>query len=369
MINYLQRQQHVRNVMRREGVDLLVFTPGAAMRYLTGFTEHGHERLLALFFSVTAPPLFVTPALNASQVASNPAEIKDIRVWDDGDDWTEIVNQVGQELRETTILVGLDDDMPARFALPLQTLLPAVRYVTTSKLLSELRCIKDEEEVNCLRSAAQITDQCVIEGIHLCKPGNSEMDIAMAIQCAFAKAGAEPAFDPIIAAGHNAAMPHHHTSTAKLQQGDIVVLDVGAKLNGYCGDITRVVAVQQSTELARHVYSIVYAAHQCGLEAIRPGATAEDVDNAVRHVIVNAGYGEFFMHRTGHGIGLDEHESPYIVAGNKDPLLPGHCFSIEPGIYLPGQFGIRLENIVTVAEDFSPLVLNAPIPPELPIVN
>ena len=147
----------------------------------------------------------------------------------------------------------------------------------------------------------------------------------------------------------------------------MVILDFGARVDGYCGDITRTIAVGEASDAAKSVYDTVYRAYQAGVAAVRPGASGHDVDAAARRVIADAGYSEFFVHRTGHGIGLDDHEPPYMVSGNYAPLKPGECFSVEPGIYLPGRFGVRLENIVTVQDDGTARVLNQDIPPELPI--
>jgi Xaa-Pro aminopeptidase len=163
-------------------------------------------------------------------------------------------------------------------------------------------------------------------------------------------------------------LPHHNTGKTKLKVGDIMILDFGAMADGYHGDITRTVAVGVATEEARRVYSVVYRAQQAAIDAVQPGATAHDIDNAARSVIEEAGFGDCFIHRTGHGIGLDDHESPYITKGNYAQLQPGHCFSVEPGIYLPGKFGVRLEVIVTVDEDGRARVFNQPNEPELLVV-
>ena len=196
----------------------------------------------------------------------------------------------------------------------------------------------------------------------------SEIEIASAIGQAIARSGGTDSFAPIVGAGVNGASPHHNTGTTRIKTGDVVILDFGAMAGGYHGDITRTVAVGAASEEAKRVYDIVYRAYSAGVAAVQPGAAAHDVDMAARTVIADAGYGEFFIHRTGHGIGLDDHETPYILSGSDTPLLPGHCFSIEPGIYLPGHFGVRLENIITVQEDGTARVLNEAIPPEIVVL-
>lgn len=369
MTNYETRIQRVRESMAARSIGLLIVTPGAAMRYMTGFSEESHERLLALFIADGIDPFFVVPSLNATQTEKNPAGIIDVRAWDDSDGWEEIVRQFHYELDGDASTIAIDDDMPARFTLTFQELFPTSTFFSASGVVSPHRILKDDAEIQLLRTAAKLTDRAIDVGFSACAAGSSEMDVAFAIQKQFALDGLEHSFGTIVAAGPNGALPHHRTSETKLKSGDVVVLDFGAKYQGYCGDITRTIAVDHADDLAIHIYNIVYEAHQRGLESIKRGATAHDVDVAVRQTIVDAGYGEFFLHRTGHGIGIHVHEQPYIVSGATIELMPGHCFSLEPGIYLPGKFGVRLENIVTIADDGSPLVLNAPIAPAIPILK
>jgi Xaa-Pro aminopeptidase len=355
--------------MLERNIDTLILTPGSAMRYLTGFSEPGFERLLALVVSDDFPAIFIVPAINADQVRDNPAGIADLRVWDDSQGWEPLLAEIRKELDLGIGLVGLDDDMPARFVLRIQELLPTTVLKSAGPIFAALRALKDTDEIACLQRAADITDCRIETAFAQCRPGVSEREVASAIEAGFAADSAERSFETIVAAGANGASPHHHTGKTRIETGDIVVLDFGGRVDGYCGDITRTVAVGRASDEARKVYDIVYQAYQAAVDAVQLEASAHDVDSAARKVITEAGYGEFFLHRTGHGIGLDDHETPYIVAGNQTNLLPGHCFSIEPGIYLPGQFGVRLENIVTVADDGRASVLNRAIPPELPCLT
>ena len=361
---YEKRLSLVRTAMHENGLDTLIITPGAAMRYLTGFSEPG-SRFLALIIPDDQPWLFVVPALNAGQAQSNPAGISDIRVWDDGTGWEAVLRPLAKELMLDIGIAGLDDDMPARFVLKLQELMPTALFRPAGMALAPLRSRKDALELASLQRAADATDALIPVAYAACQLGASEMEIALAIQQAAAQGGNSDSFAPIIGAGENGASPHHNTGTTKVKEGDIVILDFGAMTDGYHGDITRTVAVGAASDEAKHVYETVHRAYSAGVAAVRPGATAHDVDAAARKVIADAGYAEFFIHRTGHGIGLDDHETPYMMAGNYTPLLPGHCFSVEPGIYLPGKFGVRLENIVTVLEDGTARVLNEAISPEI----
>ena len=364
---YEKRLSRVRTAMHENGQDTLILTPGAAMRYLTGFSEPG-SRFLALVVPDDQRWLFITPALNAEQARANPAGVTDIRVWDDAQGWETLMAQIGKDLMLDIGIVGLDDDMPARFALKIQELMPTALLKLAGAALTPLRAIKDTLELATLQRAAEATDALIPIAYDACRIGVSEMEIALAIQQSIARGGNADSFAPIVGAGSNGASPHHNTGKTKVKTGDVIILDFGAMTDGYHGDITRTVAVGEASDEARRVYDIVYQAHQAGVAAVQPGATAHDVDAAARKVIADAGYGEFFIHRTGHGIGLDDHEAPYMLSGNYTHLQPGHCFSVEPGIYLPGKFGVRLENIVTVEDDGKARVFNEAIPPELMVL-
>ena len=364
---YEKRLSLVRTAMHENGLDTLVITPGAAMQYLTGFSEPG-SRFLALLIPDDKPWLFVVPSLNAEQARRNPAGISDVRAWDDGTGWEPVLAPLAKELMLDIGIVGIDDDMPARFVLKLQELMPTALFRPAGMALAPLRSRKDALELASLQRAADATDALIPVAYAACQAGTSEREIASAIGQAIAQGGHADSFAPIVGAGANGASPHHNTGTTKIKTGDVVILDFGAMTDGYHGDITRTVVVGAASDEDKRVYAAVYAAYCAGVAAVQPGATAHDVDTAARTVIADAGYGEFFIHRTGHGIGLDDHETPYIMAGNYTKLLPGHCFSIEPGIYLPGHFGVRLENIVTVQEDGTARVLNEAIPPEIVVV-
>lgn len=361
---YEKRLSRVRTAMHENGLDTLILTPGAAMRYLTGFSEEG-SRFLALVVPDDQPWLFVTPALNAGQARQNPANVSDIRVWDDAQGWETLLATLSKDLMLDIGIVGLDDDMPARFSLRIGELMPTALLKLAGAALAPLRAVKDALELAALQRAADSTDALIPVAYEACRVGVSEMEVSLAIRQSIARGGYQDSFAPIVGAGPNGASPHHDTGRTKVKRGDVVILDFGAMADGYHGDITRTVAVGEASDEARRVYDVVYRAYQAGVAAVRPGATAHDVDAAARQVIADAGYGEFFIHRTGHGIGLDDHEAPYMLSGNYTKLLPGHCFSVEPGIYLPGQFGVRLENILTVQDDGTAHVFNEAIPPEL----
>jgi Xaa-Pro aminopeptidase len=233
--------------------------------------------------------------------------------------------------------------------------------------MAQLREIKTADELSLLRCSAEVTDAVYEECLPALREGMTELEMQEVIAQAYKRRGTRPAF-AIVCFGANSALPHHHTGESRLKRGDIVVLDIGCVLDGYASDITRTVAFGDPDPEAFRVYEVVYAAHRAAFEAGRPGVTCESVDRAARAVIEQAGYGENFIHRTGHGIGLSTHEPPYIVEGNTRLLEEGMCFSDEPGVYLPGRFGVRVENIVTVTAD-GLRYLNADPPARLPLLG
>jgi len=364
---YARRAALLRGAMIDEGVDALILTPGPDMLYLTGFSEEAHERLLCLVVSQHAQSVFVCPSLNAEQVLLNPAGVTDIRDWADATGWHAAFHQVAGELELAGATIAVGDDLAARFLLPIQVMLPGVRFVGGGNLVALLRCVKDDEELRLLRRASEITEAACQAGIDACRVGVTEREVADVIERAITSAGATVSFDTIVAAGPNGALPHHRPGGRVLTHGDVVVLDLGATYENYRGDMTRTVAIGEASEEAQVVYDAVYRAGVAATAAVKPGAIPALVDAAARRTIELAGYGDYFIHRTGHGIGLAEHELPNIVDGNETPLEPGNCFSIEPGIYVPGQFGVRLENLVAVTDDGYES-LNSPIPERIPVV-
>lgn len=358
---YDERLSRLRVAMIDAQIGAVILTPGANMRYLAGFSEEGFERLLCLVVPLDSDCVLVAPSVNAEQAKANPAGIADVRVWDDRSGWEGLVGLLAEERELKAARIGVDDGMAARFLLPLLAMLGGAEFCSARDALSGLRMRKDPAELDALARAAIVTDAAYLAGRDACRPGATERQVALAIENAIAERGAALSFETIVAAGENSALPHHRPGSRALAKGDSVTLDLGARVDGYCGDITRVVSVGPPSAEAAVLYDIVLRAQQAGVAAVRPGIAAEAVDEAARSVIDAAGFGDAFIHRAGHGIGLDDHELPNIVAGNSHLLREGECFSIEPGIYLAGRFGIRLENIVAVAGGGA-RVLNAPIP-------
>jgi Xaa-Pro aminopeptidase len=362
---YEQRLERAVAAMAAADVDALLLTPGADMRYLSGF-EHGHaqERLLALVLRRDGSLTWISPAMNVAQVEAAARPGQQVRGWTDAESYAPALRAATAGSRT----VAFDDEARAAFLLDLRDAHREAQIVRASRVMRGLRVRKDAAELAALQASARVVDATIPEAVALCRPGTSEAEIDAALRAALLRRSPESSIAfTIIAGGPNGALPHHETGSRRLERGDVVVLDFGTSRDGYPSDITVTCAVSEpADDEVRKVYRVVWEAQQRALESIRPGIPCEAVDRAARDHITAAGYGDRFLHRTGHGLGLQIHEPPYMVAGNAEPLEEGMVFSVEPGIYLAGRFGVRLEVIVTVAADGVRLI-NAPSAPELPL--
>ncbi len=367
MPDYASRIRRIQEELRADGLGGAVFAPTAQMRYLSGFAESGHERLLALFVPAEGEPAFVVPEINAEQTRANPAGIDRVFGWGDSGGWYDAV----QDLLSDWCLDGrglaIDDELMSVHLLALQRLVPRSPCVAAGALMARLREVKTADEIAALARSASVTDAVYEETLPYLREGVTERDIQDTVAQAYKRRGTRPEF-AIVCFGPHTALPHHSPGSRRLGRGDLVILDIGCIVDDYYSDITRTVAYGPPDAEAVSVYQIVLAAHQAAYRRIAPGVTGAAVDSAARDVISEAGYGAYFIHRTGHGIGLSGHEPPYIVAGNGAPLKAGMCFSDEPGIYLPGRFGVRIENIVAVTPEGA-RYLNAAPPEELVVVQ
>jgi len=338
--------------MRELGVDVLLLSTGADLPYFTGYEAMPLERLTMLVAPVDGNAVLVVPALEAPRVEERPDTFA-IRAWNETDDPVAIVaDLIGSA---TTAAIG--DHTWARFVLDLQRARPDVSFRRAVDVTGPLRVVKDTAEIDALRRAARVVDDIAVAMRERPFGGRTELDVHRELVERMLHGGHERANFAIVAAGANAASPHHDPGNRVIVDGDVVLCDFGGTMHGYCSDITRMFVVGDATSEVRDAYAVLVEAQEAGVRAARVGTTCEAVDAAARRVISDAGYGEYFMHRTGHGIGTEAHEDPYVVRGNDTPLAPGHAFSIEPGIYLTGRFGLRLEDIV-VATDAGPERLN-----------
>ena len=350
---YAQRLEAARDAAERAGLAGLVITPGYDLRYLVGSRAQTFERLTALVLPTNGAPTVVVPRLElASLRESAVTELGlAVRDWVDGDDPYRLVADALGGGPPAPIATAVTDSMTALHLLPLADVLGVVPVLATD-VLRRLRMIKDAAEIDALRKAGAAIDRVHARVPEFLVPGRTEADVAADIaQAILAEGHSEVAFI-IVGSGPNGADPHHECSDRELQRGDVVVVDIGGPYEpGYNSDSTRTYSIGEPEPEVAQQYSVLQRAQKAAVDAVRPGVTAEQIDAAARDVLAEQGLAEVFVHRTGHGIGLSVHEEPYIVAGNDLPLVEGMAFSVEPGIYFPGQWGARIEDIVIVTAD------------------
>ncbi len=343
---YAARRARAAALLHDRGIDALLLTPGSDLVYLTGYRVFTSERLTCLVLTAGGEARLVVPVLEAPRAAAATSEVA-LVTWGETDDpLTRVLALVPRATR-----LGLADQMWASFVLLLARAFPGAELLTASEVLTALRTRKDEVELEALRDAGAAADRAferLVRDVRFA--GRRERDVARDLTAILLEEGHEAVGFCIVASAENGASPHHETGDRAIRDGDVVVCDFGGTVRGYGSDITRTVFVGSDPipEEARRVHDLVRRAQEAGYAAARPGIAAQEVDRAARRVIVDAGYGEAFLHRTGHGIGLDGHEDPYLVEGNVEPLEPSMTFSIEPGIYLAGRFGVRIEDIVAL---------------------
>lgn len=337
------------------GIDALLITPGADLRYLVGYDAKPLERLTCLLVPARGEPVLVVPRLeHAAAEASGAGAVVKIVTHEETDDaFTLAAGLLRDALEGDPAVVGLADRMWAEQVLRFGRELASAQQVTAGTVLRPLRLLKQPDEIDALRRAAQAIDAVHARMGEWLRPGRTEREVGRDIADAIIAAGHSTVNFIIVGSGPNGASPHHDTSERVIERGDPVVVDIGGTMpDGYCSDSTRtyVAGGEADAEFSRY-YAVLLDAQKRSCDAVRPGVSAASVDAAARDLITDAGYGEHFIHRTGHGIGLEEHEEPYIVAGNDVILEPGMCFSIEPGIYLSGRHGARIEDIVAVTTE------------------
>jgi Xaa-Pro aminopeptidase len=353
----MDRLTRLRDQMAKTHVDLVVLAPGAHLEWLLGVHPHADER--PLLCCVTASDAaFLMPALEVESARQHT----DLPFydWDDADGpseaFTRLLDDIGAQ---TAGVLALDECMRADHAALVQDRLPNAQRQFTEATVSALRMRKDADEYAALKRNAQTADKAMMETWDAMAPGMTENDVAAIVREAFKAEGAKPLFH-IIGAGGNGAFPHHQTGETVLRDGDVVVMDIGGGMEGYSSDITRMAVLGEPPALYDEIHQIVDSAVEAALTAARPGIKAHVVDDAARAVIRDAGYGDYFVHRTGHGLGTEVHEEPYLTASSRTVLDEGMVFSIEPGIYLPGNFGLRLEEIVILRADGPEILSNLP---------
>jgi Xaa-Pro aminopeptidase len=352
---YGERIARVRGRMSELGVDVLLLSTGADLPWLTGYEALESERLTMLVLPRDGDATLVVPRLEAARVDERPDAFS-IRAWDETDDPVAMV--AGLAGTPTTAAIG--DHTWARFLLELQRALPRTTFRKGSEVTAALRRVKDAAEVDALRAAARAVDSIVAEMRGRPFAGRTETDVHRELVQRMLDAGHDRANFAIVGSGPNGASPHHEASSRTIEHGDVVVCDFGGSMRHYCSDITRSFVVGDPSAEVRDTYAVLAGAQEKAVHAATVGTPCEDVDATARRIIADAGFGDRFIHRTGHGIGVETHEDPYIVAGNAAPLEPGNAFSVEPGIYLPGRFGLRVEDIVVATPEGPERLNHAP---------
>jgi Xaa-Pro aminopeptidase len=334
------------------GVDALLLSVGPDLPYLTGYEALPLERLTMLVVPRDAEAVLVVPALEAPRVQERP-DVFRLEPWGETQDAVALVASAAGAAQR----VAIGDQTWARFVLALQDSLGAEHFVPASVVTGPMRVVKDEAEIEALRSAARVVDEIATSLRDRPFEGRRERDVHRELVERMLDGGHERINFAIVAAGPNAASPHHEASDRVITAGDVVLCDFGGTMHHYCSDITRMFVVGEPSPEVRDAYDALVEAQELGVRAATVGTACAAVDAVTRESLDHSGLGKWFIHRTGHGIGMEAHEDPYIVAGNDTPLRVGHAFSVEPGVYVPGRFGLRLEDIV-VATDAGPLRLN-----------
>lgn len=354
--DYIDRLDRAASAAANARLDALLISPGSDLRYLIGYDAIPMERLTCLVLRTTGEHWLVVPELEtaAAQAAGTENLGLELIPWPEtADPFALVADRLG-----TISAVGVDNHMWAEKSLRFAEAMPATAQRLAGSVLDPLRAVKTAHEIDELARAGAAIDSVHAQMASWLRPGRSEREVADDIAAAILEAGHVQVDFVIVASGPNGASPHHEVSDRVLEPGDPVVVDIGGTMpSGYCSDSTRTYSLGEPPSDFAEYYPVLQAAQAAAVAAVRPGIACQDIDTVARTVIADAGYADLFIHRTGHGIGLQTHENPYIVEGNTETLQTGHAFSVEPGIYLPGRNGARIEDII-VCGDNGPIPLN-----------
>ena len=350
---FAERRKRAAALLRERGIAALLLSPASDLAYLAGYRVHPTERLTCLVLSADGAATLVVPTLESPRAKAAAPDLPRL-TWDETDDPYALVASLVAGRGD----VAVADQMWALFTVRLQKALGGRSFTLASAVTRELRMRKDATERTALAAVAAAADRAYVKMRDHEFTGRQEREVAADLALLLREEGHDEVLFTIVASGPNGASPHHTTGERTIRDGDTVVLDFGGTREWYCSDITRTVHVGSPDAETVKVHDAVRRAQEAGYAAACAGAACESVDAAARKVIEDAGYGKFFIHRTGHGIGLDGHEHPYLVSGNTERLEPGMAFSIEPGIYLPERFGVRIEDIAIIGDDGRAVPLN-----------
>jgi Xaa-Pro dipeptidase len=350
----IERIQRLKPLLRAADADYVALVPGPNLVYFTGLHMHLSERpIVALLPVDDRPPILIAPFFELGKAASGPVKLDwQVHSYRDGVPYQAAFDEAAQanDLRDVTIAVEPTQMRVLEWTL-LSTAIPGARQLSAADAIAELRMRKDPAEIAAMKRAIQLSEEALGKTLEEIVPGMTERQVASVLMNYLLAAGADNlAFAPLIQTGPSGANPHAGAGDGVLHQGDTLIMDFGMTLHDYSSDITRTIVIGKLDDEMARVYEAVKAANAAGRAAAKPGATCESVDKATRDVIEAAGYGQYFTHRTGHGLGLEVHEPPYIVGGNALVLQPGMTFTVEPGIYIPGKGGVRIEDNVVITE-------------------
>jgi len=351
---YSSRHAQLAVAIQTSNLDVLALNPGKSLTYLTGLHFHLSERPVLILFVPHTPPIIVLPELEALKVESLSYPVQAFPYGEDPATWSEAFRQAALAADLNDRLVGVEPRTMRVLELRyLESSAPKAQIVSGEDIMVSLRVRKDKFELSAMQQAVEIAQRGLEATLPLIKIGMTERQLASELTLQLLRLGSEPEipFSPIVAAGPNSANPHVTPSDRPLSTGDLLVIDWGATVNGYVSDLTRTFAIGEPEPELANIAEIVAAANSAARKSAKPGIPASEVDRAARTIIQQAGYGKYFTHRTGHGLGLEGHEDPYIRADNNQPLEHGMTFTIEPGIYLPERGGVRIEDDFVITED------------------
>lgn len=350
----VKRQKKLAQALANSKLDFVALNPGPSLTYLTGLNFHLMERPVVALFGRESAPIIILPELETAKLEELPFFVQAFSYGEDPADWPAVFKEAIRSAGTDGRTVGVEPTRMRFLELRmLENAAARTRFVSGEEIFAELRMRKDADEAAAMRTAVKIAQNALEATLPIVKEGVSEREIASELILQLLRAGSEGEmpFSPIVSGGPNSANPHASPSDRKLQAGDLLVIDWGAAYHGYISDLTRTFAIGSVEAEYQQIAQIVLEANTAGRAAARPGVSAGSIDAAARGVIEAAGYGAAFFHRTGHGIGMEGHEAPYIRAGNPLVLEPGMAFTVEPGIYLTGRNGVRIEDNIVITAD------------------
>jgi len=344
-------------IMVKNKIDGMMIGPSVDLEYIMKYSPHIDERFQSLFLLSDKRYFYISPEITYEEIKGKLDDDADIYQWGDHEEFSDIVIAAMNKYQLSDKKIGVNNGIVAINLIDIKEKINS-SFINGHPIMEMLRIRKDENEIEKLKKAAKLADEVMGETFDYIHPGITERDIKEKIEELFMQKGAdELSFEPIVASGPNSSMPHYCEDSRVIQEKDIIILDIGCKYKGYCSDTSRTVFVGEITDEEKNIYEIILKSNKAGEEAAKQGVKAEDVDKASRDVIQNEGFGQNFLNRTGHGIGISVHEAPYIRTGNKQILEEGMAFSVEPGIYMQNKFGMRIEDIVVIGKN-GPEVLN-----------